>query len=77
MDEWKGSERMTPLKAIRLKCLDCSGTAYEVKMCTATGCPLYIYRDGHNPARKGIGNKISNNNETNAKMISETGKETV
>lgn len=41
---------MTPLKAIRAKCLDCSGgSSNEVKLCPITHCPLYDYRDGHNP----------------------------
>ena len=42
--------RITPLKAVRLKCLDCCcGSAHEVKLCTATKCPLYPFRDGRNP----------------------------
>ena len=48
----------TPLRAIRLKCLDCScGNANEVKLCPIEDCPLYHYRSGHNPNRKGIGGK--------------------
>lgn len=48
----------TPLRAIRLKCLDCScGSAPEVRECPITECPLYYYRSGHNPKRKGTGNK--------------------
>lgn len=44
---------MTPLKAIRLKCLDCCcGQIAEVRFCPCEDCPLYIYRMGHNPARK-------------------------
>ena len=51
---------LTPLKAIRAKCLDCCcGQWYEVKMCTIDWCPLYEYREGHNPKLKGKGN-ISN-----------------
>lgn len=43
-------KRVSTLKAIRLKCLDCScGNPYEVKLCPVTGCPLYPYREGHNP----------------------------
>lgn len=41
---------MTPLKAIKAKCLDCC--AYqpnEVKLCTCTDCALYPYRLGKNP----------------------------
>ena len=32
-------KRLTPIKAIRAKCLDCC----------CTGCALYPYREGHNP----------------------------
>lgn len=46
----------TPLKAIRLKCLDCCcGAAHEVKLCAADNCPLYLFRLGKNPNRAGIG----------------------
>lgn len=40
---------ISPLKAIRLKCLDCCGSSYEVKLCTMTSCALYAFREGHNP----------------------------
>ena len=46
---------MRPLKAIRAYCLDCSETSAEVKQCVIPDCPLYQYRMGHNPARKGLG----------------------
>lgn len=46
-------KRISPLKAIRLKCLDCCcGSSNEVKLCTATGCALYPFREGVNPNRK-------------------------
>jgi hypothetical protein len=49
---------LTPLKAIRAKCLDCSaGSAHEVRRCHITDCPLYPYRFGHNAKRAGIGPK--------------------
>ena len=45
---------MTPLKAIRAKCLDCCcGQANEVKLCTVVKCPLYEFRHGKNPHLKG------------------------
>ena len=48
--------KLTPLKAIRRKCLDCSvGSRAEVRECVIPGCPLYLYRLGKNPARKGMG----------------------
>ena len=44
---------MTPLKAIRARCLNCSGgSAKEVRSCTFTECPLYEYRSGHRPTEK-------------------------
>lgn len=43
-------KRISPLKAIRLKCLDCCcGSSNEVKLCTLTRCPLYPFREGYNP----------------------------
>lgn len=48
---------LTPMKAIRAKCLECSaGNANEVKACPITNCPLFPYRSGKNPSRAGIGN---------------------
>lgn len=42
--------KLTPIKAIRLKCLDCCcGQHKEVKLCTCYSCPLYPYRLGHRP----------------------------
>ena len=44
---------MTPMKAIRVKCLDCCAGQYsEVKMCPCTTCPLYDFRLRKNPNRK-------------------------
>lgn len=49
---------LTPVKAIRAWCLDCSGfQPKEVRLCLHTACPLYFYRFGKNPNRKGIGRK--------------------
>ena len=45
----------TPLKAIRAKCLDCSETPRDVRLCPCTDCALFPYRTGHNPKRKGLG----------------------
>ena len=48
----------SPIKAIRKHCLECSsGSAHEVKNCIITDCPLYPFRLGKNPNRKGIGNQ--------------------
>ena len=49
-------KRLTPVKAIRAKCLDCCcGQPKEVRLCVIPDCPLYNYRFGKNPNRKGIG----------------------
>lgn len=45
--------KLTPMKAIRKKCLDCSnGQFAEVKHCPIKSCPLYGYRNGHRPKGK-------------------------
>lgn len=44
---------MTPLKAIKEFCYQCSGeNRAEVTRCTAPKCPLYPYRKGHNPNKR-------------------------
>ena len=49
---------VSPLKAIRAKCIDCSGGQLkEVKECIITDCPLYPFRMGTNPNREGVGGK--------------------
>lgn len=41
---------LTPIKAIRAKCLDCCCGQYkEVELCPSADCPLYPYRFGKNP----------------------------
>lgn len=46
-------DAVTPMKAIRLKCLNCcAGSSNEVKLCTAQSCPLYAFRLGKNPYRQ-------------------------
>lgn len=41
---------ITPMKAIRLKCLDCvNGQIQEINKCHIKKCPLWIYRTGHRP----------------------------
>jgi hypothetical protein len=47
---------LTPIKAIRKRCKECSGNSMkEIKNCEHTDCDLYSYRMGKNPAREGIG----------------------
>lgn len=49
--------KLTPLKVIRLKCLNCQGGRPSwVRKCDDSDCPAFIYRFGKNPHRKGIGN---------------------
>lgn len=49
---------LTPVKAIRKNCLDCSGGSIkEVRECIVKSCPLYDFRLGTNPRRKGINRK--------------------
>lgn len=41
----------TPMKSIRLKCLDCcAGSANEVRLCPCKECALWPYRYGRRPA---------------------------
>lgn len=69
-------KNLTPIQAIRQNCLECScGSSYEVNNCIITDCPLYKYRLGKNPNRKGIGNsnpvyKFSSVNDREYKLSS-------
>ena len=48
---------MTPMKAIRAKCLDCCcGQVNEVRHCPVNACTLHPFRFGKNPHRAGIQN---------------------
>jgi hypothetical protein len=45
-----GHARVSPLRALRLKCLDCcNDSAQEVRLCTAVDCPSWPYRMGRKP----------------------------
>ena len=47
---------LTPLRAVRLHCRECSDNhPKQIRNCENNGCPLYLYRFGHNPKRKGKG----------------------
>lgn len=42
--------KLTPMKAIRKKCLECcNGQVKEVRLCLVKNCALYVYRSGHRP----------------------------
>ena len=47
------NENTNVLRAIKLKCLDCSTyNINEIKECPVKECPLYPFRQGKNPFRK-------------------------
>lgn len=55
---------ITPLKAIRIKCLECSaGHVIVVKNCITEDCSLFHYRFGTNPRRKGVSGGTDNLSE--------------
>lgn len=48
-------QRNTPLRAIRDKCLECSGgNKQEVQECVIAHCPLYPFRMGVDPQAQGV-----------------------
>ena len=52
MEEKNEIEVMSPIKAIRAKCMDCCyDQREEVKLCPAKDCPLWPFRMGKNPNR--------------------------
>jgi hypothetical protein len=51
-----GHAQVSPLRALRLKCLDCcNDSAQEVRLCTAVDCPSWPFRMGKNPWRPPLG----------------------
>ncbi len=51
---------MTPVKAIRAKCLDCCcDQAAEVRRCPSKTWALWPFRMGKNPNRAGTGGRAS------------------
>jgi hypothetical protein len=48
-----GHEPMSPLQALRARCLDCGGyQEKEVALCSAVDCPSWPFRMGTDPWRK-------------------------
>ena len=48
-----GHSRVSPLRALRLKCLDCCNeSSQEVRLCTAVDCASWPFRMGKNPWRR-------------------------
>ena len=49
----KSGKVLTPIKAIRAKCVECSGGQHkEVRECRIPECSLYPYRMGKRPKRE-------------------------
>ena len=84
-------QKLTPIKAIRKKCLDCCcGSSNEVKLCQVESCALHPYRFGKNPnyipkeptaaqqkARNAAVARLSNRNHCNKSTNTPTeGKDT-
>lgn len=71
--------KLTPLRAARLKCLDCMcGQPKEVRECPSIQCALHQYRMGRNPRRTGLGGKfiqIENESTKNTKSAEENHEE--
>ncbi len=45
-----GHARVSPLRALRLKCLDCcDGSASRIRLCPSVDCPSWPFRMGRNP----------------------------
>lgn len=45
----------SPLKAIRVACLECASGRTGVRKCDNAKCALHAFRFGKNPRRQGIG----------------------
>ena len=65
-----GHAKMPILKAIREKCLDCSGgSRAEVKDCLVPKCALYPFRLGKNPWRRELSEATRDLRRQNAAKI--------
>jgi hypothetical protein len=69
-----GHKSMSPMQAIRRKCLDCSGgQSVEVKLCEAVACPLWPFRAGRHPYTKSrVQEAISEEGTSGGTQIAET-----
>ena len=53
---------------IKQRYFDCGeGTAQSIKKCGFDSCSLYSYRNGKNPARKGVGGNYALNQYSSPK----------
>jgi len=56
------TKRITPLRAIRLKCLDCcAGQKGEVRQCSSLNCALFNFRMGKKSSQTKIRKKLIEN----------------
>lgn len=63
-----GHKPMSPLKALRLRCVDCCGDQLsEVRLCPVIACPSWPFRMGANPWRQ----KPSEAQHRNARALAE------
>lgn len=63
-------KKLTPVKAIRAKCIDCSnGQNNEIRACQIVKCPLWPYRMGHRPKNTNENSPILENNVVNGEYI--------
>ena len=46
---------LTPLRSIKLFCIQCAGRPRDVRLCDTLECSLYPFRQGKHQARAGIG----------------------
>lgn len=47
------NDNLTPIQAIRKKCLECSNGQYnEIRGCLIKSCPLYSFRTGEKNIKK-------------------------
>lgn len=62
----------TPLKAIKLFCATCADGPREAAICKTVDCPLWDFRNGKNPHKKGnpLGNPSSLEKARQSKVIS-------
>jgi len=67
MDPKKPAFKFTPLKAIKKKCVECAGNKWNIRNCRDAECPLFAFRMGHNPNRRGIG-RLGDNPELNRNL---------
>ena len=79
----KENKHITPLQAIRQKCLDCVwGDSKEVKLCPAETCPLFPFRFGKNSfdkrtyteeQRTAMANRMKNLNKSRKDVVDNGG----